>query len=116
MIDHLVEIPDENVSVVAFEYRGYDRQEFTTFREIDTKAIVSLIDFYHPLVTEAQPGAIVTGRLIVRLKFGNALIDRSLILYNNELLEDATTFNVFYRADSSLTELIEGLAQNSHTK
>ena len=111
VLGELVTVPKGGIDVVTISYRGYDRREFLNLRGFEGKAFVNLIDFDHPLVADVQPAAIVTGRFVIRLRMGDTLIDRALILYNNEVLEDASTFNVFYRVDSSLGGLIEQLAQ-----
>lgn len=99
------------VSVLEFKYRGYRRSEFQTFRNADLSTLTNFIDFNRPVETKGRPGAIVTGRLRLGIKIGTANIERTFVLYNDELLEDMTEQDVFYRAADGLAEYMNRFAR-----
>ncbi len=105
------EVKPEAVTVSSFQHRGYRDREFHLLHLPNSHSLLARIDFEHPVVTKSRPGAIVTGKLTVQFRFKDSLISRELILYNDELLEDTTNQDVFYKTDGSLSKFIDDLVR-----
>lgn len=97
-------VPMSAVTLVELQYRGYRSSEFRVLRVRDMSALLSFIDFEHPIETKGRPGAIATGKVRLGLKFGSDTIEKNFILYNDELLQDIADPDIFYEGSDSLAE------------
>jgi hypothetical protein len=96
-----------SVKLLEFQHRDYQHKEFQTLRQFEGPGLLNLLNLGEPFETTGRPGAIVTGKLRLQIRIKNKSVNKAFILYNDELLQDVENPDVFYHADTQLSQYID---------
>ncbi len=92
-------VPTTAIKILEFKHRTIEQSEPQDVR-LETAALVQIVDFGSYFETSGRPGAVATGTFRIEIETSAGKIEKSFVLYNDDLVEDLKEQDAFYRANT----------------
>ncbi len=101
-------IPTTAIKLLEFTHRTIQEEKFRVV-SLETASLTQIVDFGSYFKVSGRPAAVLTGTFRIEINLsGMPKIERTFALFNDDLVEDLSEQDAFYRADKRrLLQLVQ---------